>query len=347
MKNKANDHFLHFKIAGGATAQCLGLMNAIYASNKLGKPFKISYYPYSTGTYWPFAISDLLGDEEILDIEKPTKGLKITNDLKIGKIITAHPLMSKRFSREHLLSFIRKSKLYSILQFCRRELAVLNSPDRLMRVNNYYKTISGGFAQINDKQVNLEMHLRFIKARKKSPFAQAKPQEKLVIIHYRLGDKRAAGQNPSDFNSDLIIDPESYSDVLNGLQDLNLDNVYVVSDEPYLAQRLLLGVKVKASLNAKLGNIWEDIAFMSQASIFIGTNSQVSQLVNICVENNGGRSYMFNILEQNKYNQFRNTTYLSSKFIEPGNEIYSLDFKLEKDTHNAYKNNSELIDDFK
>lgn len=342
MRNKKNDHFLHVKIAGGATAQCLGLMNAIYASNKLGIPFKITYYPYSTGTYWPFAISDLLEVKEILEVEKPTKGLELTNDLKIGKIITAHPLMSQRFSHEHLLRFVRKLKLYPILQFCRRELSILNSPDRLMRVNNYYKTISGGFAQINDREVNLEMHRRFTIANKVSPFIQAKPQEKLVIIHYRLGDKRAAGQNPSDFNSDLIIAPKSYSDVLNALMDINLDNVYVVSDEPYLAQQLLLGVKIKAKLNSKLGNIWEDIAFMSQASIFIGSNSQVSQLVNICVENNGNRSYMFNILEQNKYDQFRNTSYLTSKFIEPGNEIYSLDFKLENNAHNAYKNDTGI-----
>ena len=340
MNNIINNHYLHIKISGGATAQCLGLMNAIYASNKLGIPFKITYYPYSTGTYWPFAISELLEKDEILDIDKPTKGLEINNDLKIGKIILTHPLMSQRFSYEHLLSFIRKYKLYSILQFYRRELAILNSSNRLMRVNRYYKTISGGFAQINDKKVNSEMHRRFTKANKKSPFIQVKLQEKLVIIHYRLGDKRAAGQNPSDFNSDLIIDPESYADVLNKFHDLNLENIYVVSDEPYLAQKLLLGANIKANLNSKVGNIWEDIAFMSQASIFIGSNSQVSQLVNICVENNGGKSYMLNILEQNKHDQFRNTSYLRSKFIEPENEIYSLDFKLEKNTHNAYKNDA-------
>ena len=64
--------FLHVKLTGGATAQCLGLMNAIYASNKLKMPFKVSYFPFSTGTYWPFAIGDLLQKGEILNLNRMT-----------------------------------------------------------------------------------------------------------------------------------------------------------------------------------------------------------------------------------------------------------------------------------
>lgn len=338
MKSFKNSRFLHVKMAGGATAQCLGLMNAIYASDKLGIPFKITYYPYSTGTYWPFAISELLDKSEILDRNKKTKGLEIDNELKIGKIITTHPLMNKKLSYERLLSIMRKFKLESILQFYRRELAILNSPYRIMKIHKYYKTISGGFAQINVEKVNLEMHRRFVKANKVSPFIKSRNHKKLIVIHYRLGDKKAAGYNPSEFNSDLIIDPRSYVNVLTKLNNIDLDNIYVVSDEPNLAQKLLLGVNIKAKLNSKVGNIWEDITFMSQASIFIGSSSQVSQLVNICVENNGGKSYMFNILNQDSYGQFKNTTYLKSKFIEPENKIYSLNFKLEKNTHVAYEN---------
>jgi len=344
MKNSRNFRYLHVKIAGGATAQCLGLMNAIYASNKLNMPFKISYYPYSTGGYWPFAIGDLLDEIEILDINKPTKGLVIKNNLEVGKIITNHPLMIKKFSYERLLSIIRKLKLESFLQFCRRELAILNSPTKLMKINRYYKSISGGFAQINEKNVTEEMHRRFIKANRKSPFIKNENQEKMIIIHYRLGDRKAAGHHHSDFNSDLIIDPRSYADVLNKLGIIRFDDIYVVSDEPYLAQKLLAEVNINTKVNSKVGDIWEDILFMSRASIFIGSNSQVSQLVNICVENNGGKSYMLNLSKKNKYSQFRNTTYLISKFIEPKNDIYSLDFKLEKNSHTAYKRDIKISD---
>jgi hypothetical protein len=79
-------------------------MNAIYASNKLGIPFKVSYSPFSTGTYWPFAIGDLLEADEILNINTPTKGLDSSKEFEIGKIIQSHPLMSKKFSYEKFLS---------------------------------------------------------------------------------------------------------------------------------------------------------------------------------------------------------------------------------------------------
>ena len=88
--------FLHVKLTGGATAQCLGLMNAIYASDKLDIPFKVSYYPYATGTYWPFAIKDLLYENEILNLNVLTTGLSEVDNLEVGKIVTNHPLMKKK-----------------------------------------------------------------------------------------------------------------------------------------------------------------------------------------------------------------------------------------------------------
>ena len=85
-------------------AQCLGLMNGIYASQKLKKRLKISYYPYSTGTYWPFAISLLLKEGEELDSNIQTKGLASTSKVGVGKVLTDHPLMTRRFSYEKLIS---------------------------------------------------------------------------------------------------------------------------------------------------------------------------------------------------------------------------------------------------
>ncbi len=329
--------FLHVKIAGGATAQCLGLMNALYASNKLNIPFKISYYPYSTGTYWPFAIKMLLTESEILNCSKPTKGLKISNDLKVGKIITSHPLMTKKFSYERLLSFIRRLNLEHVLQFLRRELAIRNSPDRLININSYFKVISGGFAAINEKNVNKEMHYRFNRANKKSPFVKEVTQEKLIIIHYRLGDKRAVGRHPSDFNSDLVIDPQSYADILNRIHKIESENIYVVSDDPNLAKELLAGVKINAKIKSSAGDIWEDLHFMSQADVFIGGISQVSQLANICVEINGGKSFMLDVSSHDNYLKFENTTYFKSKYLDSTHKIYELDFVLDENSHSAYE----------
>jgi len=342
MKNFKTDPFIHMKIAGGATAQCLGLMNAIYASNKLGLPFKISYYPYSTGTYWPFAINFLLNENEMLNLNLETKGLENTDGLQTGKIIKEHPLFRRGFSYEKFLSLLRRLKLESKLLFLRRELAVKSSPKRLIKISKYYKTISGGFAQINELDVNKEMSLRFKIAKLESPFTKTNSNLNLTIIHYRLGDKKATPaqmQSTNDFNTDLIVDPNTYLEVLSKINDLDRDNIFVVSDEPKLAQKLLAEVGVKVKINSTVGNIWEDILFMSQANVFIGTKSQVSQLVNICVENNGGKSYMLNFSKHADYDKFRNTTYVESKFLAPNHSIYSLDFQLEKNSHSAYLNN--------
>ncbi len=333
--------FLHVKLTGGATAQCLGLMNAIYASNKLKMPFKVSYFPFSTGTYWPFAIGDLLQKGEILNVNSPTKGLDSSDEFDIGKIIQNHPLMSKKLSYEKLLSVMRKLNLEPGLQFLRRELTVLAKPNRLININSYFRSISGGYAAINEPEVNQSMHERFLSAGKKSPFEKTIKEKTRIVIHYRLGDKKAAGRHPGDFNSDLVIDPQSYSEVLNKIPKLNLENLFVVSDEPKLAQRLLSGVKVNARVNSINGDIWDDLFFMSQADIFIGSRSQVSQLANICVEHNGGISYMFNVEKQNDYNKFVNTTYSNSRFLNTDNAIYSLDFPLEDGAHSAYVGSKE------
>ena len=336
MSTLAKQSYLHVKLTGGATAQLLGLMNAIYASDKLGLPFKISYYPYSTGTYWPFAIMPFLNKTEILNVNVPTKGLIDRGKFETGKIIQTHPLMNKKISYEHILSLIRKLKLELGLNFLRRELTVLASPKRLLNVSNYYRTLSGGFASINEARVNEELNQRFIKANKKSPFKRQKNHQKHIVIHYRLGDKKAMFSHPSDFNSDKIIDPVSFKEIIDGIDGLNSENIYVVSDEPKLAQKLLAGVFVNAKTIASKGSIWEDLFFMSQARIFIGSNSQVSKLANICVENNGGTSYMLNVTENNYYYKFENTRYLNSKFLETNHEIYTPNFTLEEGAHSAY-----------
>ena len=329
--------FLHAKLTGGATAQCLGLMNAIYAGKKLNIPFKVSYYPYATGTYWPFAIKDLLNESEILNLNVLTAGLSKVDNLEVGKIITSHPLMKKRISYEGALSLMRKLKLERGLQFLRRELAIFASPSRLIKISNYYSAISGGYAAINELEVNQEMHLRFLKAKIKSPFLKNPNEEPNIVIHYRLGDKKSAGTHPRDFNADHIIDPKSYADALYLLSDVGNKNIYVVSDDPKLAQELLSEANVTAKIRPSTGDIWQDLYFMAQADIFIGSKSQVSQLANICVEANGGMSLMFNVKNHVDYLKFKNTTYLQSKFLKLDHKVYSLNFKLETNAHSAYK----------
>jgi len=334
----AKSSFLHIKLAGGATAQLLGLMNAIYASDKLGLPFKMSYYPYSTGTYWPFAISHFLSDDEILDVNKSTVGLKDNNDLEVGKLIINHPLLIKKISYEKVLSLIRKLKLESILNFFRRELTVKASTRKLSKLSSYFKTLSGGFASINEENVNKEMHQRYLRANIKSPYIKERSEKQVVVIHYRLGDKRLTGKSHNDFATDKILDPKSYKRVLDKL-DLDSFEIYVISEEPRLAQSLLAQVGINVNNRATTGSIWDDLYFASQSDIFIGSNSQVSQLANIYVEHNGGKTFMLNFKRDVKNRQFKNTKYLNSEFIDTQNQIYQINFSLETNTHSAYTKN--------
>ena len=332
--------FLKVKLAGGATAQLLGLMNAIYASDKLGLPFKISHYPYSTGTYWPFAISHFLSDDEILDVNVSTIGLKNNQELQVGKLILSHPLMNRKISYERFLSLIRKFKLESILNFFRRELTVKASPKKLSGINSYYKTLSGGFASINDETVNKEMIQRFHRANIKSPYTKEQTKEQTIVIHYRLGDRRITGKSHSDFIAVKILHPKSYKKVLNQIKDLDTFKIYVISEEPKLAKSLLAQAGIRVNSRITTGSIWDDLYLASQADIFIGSDSQVSQLANIYVESNGGKSFMLNFMRDAKNRQFENTEYLNSEFIDTQEEIYQVNFSLEKYTHSSYfKNN--------
>jgi hypothetical protein len=335
----AKPAFLHVKLAGGATAQLLGLMNAVYASDKLGLPFKISHYPYSTGTYWPFAISHFLSDDEILNVNVSTIGLKNNQDLQVGKLILNHPLMQRKISYERFLSLIRKFKLESTLNFFRRELTVKASPKKLNKINSYYKTLSGGFASINDENVNKEMHQRYMRAGIKSPYIKEQTKKQSIVIHYRLGDRRITGKSHSDFTAVKILHAKSYKEVLDQVNNLGLFKIYVISDEPQLAQSLLAQVGINVDNRVTTGSIWDDLYFASQSDIFIGSDSQVSQLANIYVENNDGKSFMLNFIRDAKNRQFKNTRYLNSKFIDTQNEIYQINFSLEKNTHSSYLKN--------
>ena len=318
-------------------AQCLGLINGIFASQKLNRPLKISYYPYSTGAYWPFAIKPLLSSSEVLDLDVGTRGLKLSKEAEVGKILTEHPLMTKSFSYEKLLSLLRKLRLEPILQFMRRELAVVGIARRIIDITGYYRTISGGFAVLNVPEVNKLMHQRFQNANLKSPFSPNIEGADSVVIHYRLGDKKAAGHHPSDFNSDAIIDPKAFAEVLKGAGLQDHKNITVVSDEPLLAKSLLSQVNIKANISSKTGSIWDDIYIMSQASFFIGSNSQVSKFASICVENNGGKSYLLNVDNPKNFYNFSNTTFVKAATLDLENRIYSLDFDLEENAHSAYK----------
>jgi hypothetical protein len=332
---------LRIKLAGGAAAQCLALMNAIYLRNKLNRNFKLFYFPHSTGTYWPFGIDFLLQDGELASSTVEIKGLEEIENLEIGKIIKSHPLAARSFSYERVLSIIRKMKLERFLQKLRKEDALLASRKNLDKVNSNSKAVSGGFVPLVDVQVSAELDNRFLRAGKRSPFSislddSSRPD---IVIHFRIGDKRAKFTHPSDFGGDGISDPQVFKKIIDSMNLKEVPRIIVVSDEPQVAQALLNDVGIVAETNPVTGNLWDDLYLMSQARLFIGSWSQVSQLAAICVSGNKGEAYLPSTTQVGtkiKW-QIDGVAFFKPQFLEQEHWIYSENFSLDSNAHVVYK----------
>lgn len=338
---KSNNESIRVKLAGGAAAQCIALMNSIYLEKKLNKKILLHYFPHSTGTYWPFAIDFLLKPGELASSEELINGLKPSGDLEVGKIIRSHPLTKNGINYEKILSWVRKLGLERFLQNLRGESALLASMKNLEKVNRRTKAVSGGFVPFYDKSVNIEMDNRFTFAGKKSPFSLTIDQRVRpdVVIHYRIGDKRAKFSHPSDFGGDGICDPSSFKQIIQQFASHKTLKIVVVSDEPQVAAELLQDVGVGAKTNLIKGDVWEDLYLMSQAKIFIGSWSQVSQLAAICVAGNGGRALLPSTTQVGTKIKWSipSVEFYEPQFLEKGHWIYSDSFTLDKDAHRSYK----------
>ena len=335
------NHKLKIKLAGGAAAQCLALMNAIYLRNKLRCNFELFYFPHSTGTFWPFAIEFLLNKDELASSNVGIKGLEEIENLEVGKIIKSHPLAARRFSYEKVLSVIRRLKLERYLQKLRGEDALLASRKNLDKVTSKAKAVSGGFVPIVNLKVNAEMDKRFLSAGELSPFSITLEDSKRpdIVIHFRIGDKRAKFSHPSDFGGDGISDPKVFKLILDLLSFDASPRIVVVSDEPKVAQALLEEVGIYAETNPVTGNLWDDLYLMSQARVFIGSWSQVSQLAAICVSGNNGGAYLPSTTQVGTKIewQIEGVTFYDPHFLEKEHWIYSDNFSLDANAHEVYK----------
>ena len=322
----SSERFLKVKLAGGATAQCIALMNSVYLQKKLNKDFKLYYFPHSTGTYWPFAIDFLLKPGELGSSEEFIQGLDVKSNFEVGKIIRAHPLSKSGFSHEKLLSLIRKLKLERMLQKIRGESALLASMKNLERVTRHTKAVSGGFVPYFDESVNSEMDKRFTQAGKKSPFSLTMDEISRpdVVIHFRIGDKRAKFSHPTDFGGDGICDPSEFKNLIERYVSSEKMRIVVVSDEPLVAAKLLHNVGINVDTNAIKGDIWEDLYLMSQAKLFIGSWSQVSQLAAACVINNGGKAFYPSTTHNNRKIAWslEGLNFYEPKFLSRDHPIY-------------------------
>ena len=285
---------LRVKCAGGAAAQTLALMNAIYVTQNTSREFIFEYYPFGTGGFWKFEISKALRLEEIGDTAKLSAGHELDDSpLTPGQIVESHPINSKGLSLEKIYSFIRKLKIDGVLLSLRREVPINGSMKRLSKVKQSALIISGGFVPFYDKEVFASLDARFKDGGLISPFGKYDVDhfDYSVVIHYRIGDKRAKYTNPGSVGDDGVLDPRVIRDLVEELNLLD-SKILVLSDEPELAQKLLSEAGVMADVQQKRESIWADLNTMAKAKLFIGTWSQVSQLASVCVVNRGGVAYL-------------------------------------------------------
>jgi hypothetical protein len=190
-----------------------------------------------------------------------------------------------------------------------------------------------------DREVMKELDLRFRKGKdERSPFSRSPDAvDPYVAIHYRIGDKRAKFSHDMDFGGDGIFDPQCFKKILNQ-EDLIGTRIYVISDEPAVAQSLLQEVGIDADVFQDKHDIWIDLFRLSQAKVLIGSWSQVSQLAAICVANNGGISYLPSTTQVGTkvYWNIPNTHFFPPDFLDEKHPIYRPEFELETDAHKAY-----------
>lgn len=278
------------KCTGGATAQLLALSNAIYLSNKLSRPFKIKYYPYSTGTYWPFSIEALLQKGESVEVVN-TRGVT-TNGLQSGDFIADFPLRRKSFSYERLLQVIHKMHLNSTLNILRGEVVISAHKQNLEKVKMRTAVVSGNFVPLINDDIFSQLSQRFDSAKLPNPFViQGKKEE--VVIHYRLGDMRKMPSRNSKFGGHGVVDPLYFRRILD-LENIELSktSIKLVSDEPEVGRKLLKDVGISVKIDIAKRTVWEDLQTISSAKIFIGSLSQFSFFGATVCAFNGGRIYL-------------------------------------------------------
>jgi hypothetical protein len=228
------------------------------------------------------------------------------------------------FSYEKLMMLGRKAHLeFPFRYFFQRELALEANPRRLNLARKWIRAVSGGYYPMVDHDVFKELDNRFKAASKNSPFSRDASSELYTCIHYRLGDKRT--NFSTRFNDrDGVMDPKTFKRILERIDPELKQKVLVVSDEPKIARQLLIDEGIPAEVFRNHGDIWTDLFNLSQASIFIGSWSQVSQLAAACVIHNGGTSFLPRTSSSNRALRWNveGLRFFDPEFLKPSHPIY-------------------------
>lgn len=287
------------RTTGGAATQSMGLLAAIYISKKLGRPFQIQHYPLSTGGYYPLGIGPLLNDNELYQESSENSNVENYSSLTVGELMEPLDVKHNYSAYDRIVVALTRLGIDKYVNQFRMTWHIDGSFDRLRRTPYRVKVVSPkskGYFPFVDKDVIEDLRVRFQKAKLPSIFGDVPTSDSLkkpdVVIHVRLGDKRRAFARP-DLGGAVngIVDPISYLDILEREGFLASEDIYVVSDDPVEAKRLLSEVGINAKLNDIQGDLWEDLALMSRSKVVLCPWSTVPQLSAVCLSGTATRFY--------------------------------------------------------
>lgn len=339
-----------FKVTGGAAAQCLALYNALYISSKLERPFKIRHYDFGTGGYYPLAIRRLLNESEIDDRPIVPRGFSVETAPEVGSIIRNHPANSRGINYETFLEVLRRAKIDTYLRRLRGEWVINGSFERVETVPRSVRMITGGFPPFVDPETRDSLSERFqrggITDIFKFPVSSPNHAQK-VVIQYRLGNKREAFQYSSGVGGDAnaVLNPSIFSEILQN-QSEQIREIYLVSDEPELAQKLLMEVGIETRINPYGSDLWSDLRLMSEANLLICPWSTVSQLIIACTASPIKKIYYPDTDGAGIPRPWHvdNVIYYKPKYLPESHYVYKTRFVADPKNHEVYLNSGKKLE---
>jgi hypothetical protein len=339
-----------FKVTGGAAAQCLALYNALYISSILERPFKIRHYDFGTGGYYPLAIKGLLNESEIDYRPIVLRGFSLENTPEVGSVIRNHPANNRGINYETFLEVLRQTRVDTYLRRLRGEWVVNGSFERVNTVPRSVRMITGGFPPFVDSDTRNSLSERFLKGGLPDIFklpVSSPQQTQKVVIQYRLGNKREAFQYSSGAGGEAnaVMDPATFSRILDNHSD-QAREIYLVSDEPKLAQQLLMEVGIETKLNPYGSDLWSDLKLMAEANLLICPWSTVSQLIIACTAGPNKKIYYPNTDGAGVPRpwQVENVIYYEPTYLSESHFVYKTRFIADPKNHEVYFPDGKKLD---
>jgi hypothetical protein len=172
------------------------------------------------------------------------------------------------------------------------EYVVKGKVSRLKRVPSNIKSITGIFPPLLDPDVICEVSQRIDNSGFKNPFKKIS-KERDIVIHYRLGDMRKLPARTRDLGGHGVVDPVIFYEILSELDLIaGTAEIFVVSDEPHLALKLLEEAGLKKLFKVDSSNVWDDLCVIASAKVFIGSLSQFSSFAAIACHYQGGKVFL-------------------------------------------------------